>query len=78
MDIQEKDTVFVIPCMTGETLQEGQPLSTAVYQAGSDLRRESQQHSSGKKVRNPDPDVEARQDFWSIIGDYVYRDHVAP
>ena len=41
-------------------LQEGQPLST------SDFMRESQQHSQ-EEARDPDPDVEARQDFCSLM-----------
>ena len=45
-------------------LQEGLPLSSAVYKAGGDLRRESQQYSSEEKeeARDPDPDVEVRLD----------------
>ena len=42
--------------------------------------REFQQHSSEEKeeARDPDPDVEARQDSWSVIGNYIHRNHVAP
>ena len=42
-------------------MQEGQPLSTGCVQSGSDLMRESQQHSSKEKedARDPDPDVES-------------------
>ena len=28
--------------------------------------------------RDPDPDVEGRQDFWSILGVYIIRNHVTP
>ena len=65
-------------------LQEGQLSSTAVYKAEIDLTRESRQNSSEAKEDardpdpDPDPDVQAQQDFWSIMGDYVYRNHVAP
>ena len=34
--------------------------------------------SEHKEARDPDSDVETRQDFWSIMGDYIYRKHVAP
>ena len=44
--------------------------------------RESQQCSSQEKeeARDSDPDVEVegRQDFWSTVGNYMYRNHVAP
>ena len=42
--------------------------------------RQSQQHPPEEKgeAQDPDPDVEARQDFWSIVGVYTYRNHVAP
>ena len=80
MDNLKRDREFVFPCRTGELLQEGQPLSTAVYKAESDLRRESQQISSGEEeeARDPSPDVETRQDFCNIMGDYMCRNHVAP
>ena len=39
MEIQKRDTEFVFPCRTGEILQDGQPLFTAVYKARDDLRR---------------------------------------
>ena len=51
-----------------------------MFTPGGDLRQEVQDNSSEEKeeeARDPDPDVEARQKFWSIVGDYVYRDHVA-
>ena len=55
---------FVFLCRTGEILQEGQPLSTAVFTPGGDLRQEVQDNSSEEKeeeeARDPDPDVEAR------------------
>ena len=67
-------------------MQDGRNLArmTAIIfrciQSGGGLRRESQQRSSEDKdeARYPNPDVEARQDFWSFIGDYIYRNHVAP
>ena len=48
-------------------------------QSGGDPTRESQQHSSEEQeeARDPDPDVEARQHFWSILGNYIFRNHVA-
>ena len=30
------------------------------------------------EARDPSPDLEARQDSVSIMGDYIYRNHVAP
>ena len=66
--------------MAGEILQEVQPLSTAVCKAGGDHMRESQQTSSEKK-KKPEMqiqiDVEAQQDFWNIMRDSIYRNHVA-
>ena len=61
-------------------LQERQPLSTAVYQAGSDLRQELEEQPSEQEgeARDPSPGLEARQDFRSIVGGYIYRLHVAP
>ena len=47
VDIQNKrDIELVFTCKTGEILQEGQLLSSAVYEAGGDLRQESQRQSS--------------------------------
>ena len=44
----------------------------------SDLMRECQQHfSEQEEARDPDPDVETRQDFWSLMGNNIYRNHVA-
>ena len=42
--------------------------------------RQSQQNSSEEKeeARDADPDIEARQEFWKIMGDYIQRNHVAP
>ena len=42
--------------------------------------RQSQQNSSEEKeeARDADPDIEARQDFWKIMRDYIYRNHVVP
>ena len=40
-------------------------------------RRESLQHSSGEEeAPDPDPDVEARQHFWSIMRNHIFRNHV--
>ena len=51
-------------------MQDRQLLSTVVFTAGGDIMRESRRHSEGEteEARDPDPDVEARQDFWSIVG----------
>ena len=59
------DILKGFPCRTDEISQEGQPLSTVVYKAESDFKRESQQNSSEEKeeARDLDPDVEARRDF---------------
>ena len=80
MDILKRNNEFVFPCGKGEILHEGQPLSTVVYRAASDLMSESQQHSAEEKeeARDPDPDVEARQDSWSLMGDCIFRIHGAP
>ena len=78
--ILQRDNEFVFPCKTGEILQERHLLSTAVYKAGGDLRRGYQQHSpeEEEEARDPDPDVEALRDVLFMIGDYMYRNHVAP
>ena len=67
-------------CRTEKVLQEGQPLSTAVFKTGGELGQSFQRRSSEEEgeARDPSPNVEARQDFWSIMGDDVYRNHVAP
>ena len=46
----------------------------------SDLRQEFEEKPSEEagEVRDPRPDVELRQDFWSFMGDYIYLNHVAP
>ena len=64
--LSKRNDEFVLPCKTGEILQEGQPLSTAIYKAGIDPTRESQQHCSDREGRSP----KSR----SII----CRNHVAP
>ena len=49
-------------------------LSTAVYRALDDLRRELQERSSEQKeeVQDPSPDDEVRLDFSSIMGEYIH------
>ena len=42
VDIQKRDNEIALPCRVGEILQEGQPFSTAVFQAGGDVRQEFQ------------------------------------
>ena len=69
VDILERNNAFVFP-MQGEILQVRQPLYTAVYKAGSDIMRESQQHSSEEREEARDPDTE--------VEDYTHRNHVAP
>ena len=59
-----------------KSCKKGQPLSTAVYEAESDLRRASSEEKH--EARDPDPDVDARQDFWSVMGNYMYRNPLAP
>ena len=56
-------------------LQEG-----PVYLAESDLRQDFQETSSEGEVaaQDPSPDLEARLDFWSILEDYIFRNHVGP
>ena len=38
VDILKRNTEFVLPCRTGDILQEVHPLSTAMYKAGDDFR----------------------------------------
>ena len=55
-------------CRRNDILQDRQLLSTVVFTVGGDFMREIRKHSEGEteEARDPDPDVEARQDFWSI------------
>ena len=79
-EILKRNGDIVFPCKTDEIVQAWQPLSTAVYKAESDPTRKSQDNSSDGKeeARDPDPDVEIRQYFRSIVGIYTFRNHVAP
>ena len=63
---KERDNEDLFPCRTGEMLQEWQPLSTAVYRG------------TEGEARDPSPDLEARQDFWSMMGNHICPNHVAP
>ena len=67
--IQEKHE-FVCPSRTGETLQEGQPLSTAVYKESGDLQARNSTNIFRRKegARGSSPNLEVRQDLWIIIG----------
>ena len=79
VDIQKKKTKnFVFPCRTGKIFQEEQPLSTAVDKERATSRKTLNTSLQKKEARDPDPDVAARQDFRSSVGDYLYRNHVAP
>ena len=49
--------------MTGESCKKDSRY-LPLHKAASDFMRESQQHSQ-EEARDPDPDVEARQDFCS-------------
>ena len=73
-----EDLKTMPPCRTAEILRDRQALSTGVYKAGGDLRRESQQTFSEEReeARGPGPDVEPRQDFCSIMEDYTDRNQV--
>ena len=79
-EFSTRNDEFVFPCKSGEVLQVDQPLSTAIYMAWGNTTLEFQEVSSEEKdeARDPDPDGEARQDFWSILGNYICRNHVAP
>ena len=57
----------------------GRSLSTAVYKAESDLGQAIREKTSEveEEVRDSSPDLEVRQDVWSIMGDCIYRNHVA-
>ena len=69
--------VMCLACRDGIRLSR----STAVY-AGDHLRRDSPRNSSDDKEeardRDPDPDVEDRQDCLRVMGNYTYRNRVAP
>ena len=80
VEILKRNDEFVFQCKTGEILQDGQPSSTAGYNAGGRLharipvkffRRE-------EEAPYPDPDVMARQDVWSLTRNYIFRKHAAP
>ena len=43
--------------------------------SGNNLQKTSSEEG---EARNPSPDLEARQDFWSIVVGYIVRNHVAP
>ena len=68
-----------IPMQDGRN-KGGQPSSTAVYKAVRRPQTRLSTHIFRRKteVRDPSPDVEVRQDFWSIMRDYIFRNHVAP
>ena len=54
----------------------GRNLACAQREAtsGKNLNKEL---SPEEEARDPSPDAEARQKFWSIMGDYKNRNHVA-
>ena len=66
VDTEKRDNEILFPCCTGEILQEGQELSTVVYQAGpgNNFKKPSEEG----EARDPSPDFEVRQDFLSIMG----------
>ena len=43
-----------------------------------DLRGQFQGNSDGSQAAKTKDDAEARNDFWSIQGDFIYRHHVGP
>ena len=43
-----------------------------------DFNRELQGESGESRPAEPTDDAEARKDFWSIQGDFIYRHHVEP
>ena len=49
------------------------------YHAGSeDLRGKFEANSDGSQSTEANDDAEARNDFWSIEGDFIYRHHFEP
>ena len=80
VDIQ-KTKWLSTPGRTGEILQERQPLSTAIFsKRGGDLKQEFQETPSEEEwdAWDQNPYLEARQDFWSSLGDFAHWKHVAP
>ena len=60
-------------------MQEGQLLSTAVYEALSDLRQEVQEKPSEEgEDRDPSPDLEARTRFLELYGRWHFSKNVTP
>ena len=43
-----------------------------------DLRGELQGEPEGPQPTESKKDAEARRDFWSIQGDFIYRHHIEP
>ena len=80
VDIQTRDNEFVFPCRTGEIVQEGQPLRTAVHT----LAATQVENLSKFLLQKKKPDIQIqmskvdKQDFGSIMVDYMCRNHVAP
>ena len=68
VDIPKSDSEFVFPCRTVEILPEEWSASTVVYHADGDTRQEFEEGDA----RDPDPDIDARQVFWSVVGDYIF------
>ena len=54
------------------TLRRDQPVM------GEDLREVIQGNSERSQLTETKDDAEARNDFWSIEGDFIYRHHVEP
>ena len=59
----KKDSRYLLLCTKGEA---------------SSCRNLANILQKKEEARDPDPAVAAPQDFWSVMGDYIYRNHVAP
>ena len=76
---KKRDQFWCFHAEQAKYCKKGSRYPPFVCQAESDLKQEFQEQTSEEEgyVRDPDPDVEARHDFWSIVGDYMNRNHVA-
>ena len=76
MDIQKRERIC-IPMQDGRNTARR---TAVIHRAGGDLKQEFQETSSVAEgeIRDPSPDLEARQEFRISRRDYKYRTHDAP
>ena len=85
VSIRQKNGEFILPFADGtatlsgrdyefreSTLRREQPVRS------EDLRGEIQGESGESQPAEPTDDAEARADFWSIQGDFIFRHHNEP